>query len=942
MTQIDYKSTLNLPNTQFPMRANLPQREPDILAKWQSLNLYETVRAHNEGKEKFILHFGPPYANGDIHIGHAVTSILKDIVVKSKLLSGYDAPLVPGWDCHGLPIEINVEKKLGAANVDVDATTFRQACRDYALSQIALQKASFKRLGILADWDNPYLTMDYHYQANIVRALGKILAKGYLHAGVKPVHWCINCGSALAEAEVEYQNKNSPAVDVCFTLADTQQFFEAISYPVDTSLKEIAVVIWTTTPWTLPANEAVALHPELEYSLVKIDAGRAIILLNELLTDCLHRYGYENAQILATFPGKKLEKLRLFHPFYEKQVPIIVGDHVTTDAGTGAVHTAPAHGAEDYLMGLTYQLPIETPVGDNGCFFDKVPLVGGMHVFKANEKIVEILKENHKLLHFTTLNHSYPHCWRHKTALIFRATPQWFMSMSAHDLRQKVLAGIQQVKWIPNWGQSRITSMIEGRPDWCLSRQRTWGVPLTLVIHKESHELHPQMTEIIELVASRIEKEGVEAWYALDLAELPFKDLNNYRKVNDILDVWFDSGVSHSCVLKERPELQFPADLYLEGSDQHRGWFQSSLLSSVAMYDEPPYKNVLTHGFTVDAQGRKMSKSLGNVILPEKVIKNLGADILRLWVAATDYKGEIHVSDEILTRMADAYRRIRNTARFLLANLNGFDPKAHLVPSEKLIALDAWIVDFAAQMQEEIIQLYDNCQFQIIYQKIHNFCVVELGSFYLDVIKDRQYTTQTNSLARRSAQTAMYWLAHALTRWLAPILSFTAEEIWEHLPGSNTQSIFLTQWFDKLPRLATNSPWGNSFWQKMIQVRAQINKALEQQRNEGRIGAPLDASVTLYAQGELYEWLMQLGDELRFVLITSAAIVKPAAQKSEQALATEFNDLWVEVVPSADEKCIRCWHHLSDVNHYADYPQLCGRCVLNVDPQKEGEIRHYA
>lgn len=947
-TPVDYKNTLNLPQTAFPMRGNLPQKEPAILAKWDEMDLYKTVRIHHQHNEKFILHLGPPYANGDIHLGHAVSTVLKDIVVKYKTLSGYDSPLVPGWDCHGLPIEVNVEKKIGLANVDVTPKAFRQACREYAQSQIDLQRTSFIRLGILADWKHPYSTMDHSYEAGIIHSIGKIYEKGYIHSGAKPVHWCINCGSALAEAEVEYQNKTSPAIDVAFRVIDIPAFLNSFKATA-ASVKNIAVVIWTTTPWTLPANQAVALHPELEYVLVKIQGVLdidAICVLEECLEEFLKRIGCEHYEIVGTTKGKSLERQLLQHPFYDRKVPIVLGEHVTTDAGTGAVHTAPGHGVEDYAVGIQYSLSVESPVGDNGCFLANLPLVGGLHVLKANDRIIEILKDNNNLVHATTLTHSFPHCWRHKTPLIFRATPQWFITMDANHLRQATLDAIKQVNWVPEWGESRIRSMIEVRPDWCISRQRTWGVPLALVLHKETKEVHPQMTEIFAYVAEVVKKEGIEGWHDLDLQSLPFNNLEQYEKSKDILDVWLESGVSHTAVLKARPDLRFPADLYLEGSDQHRGWFHSSILSSVAMYQQAPYHQVLTHGFTVDEQGRKMSKSLGNVIAPEKVIKTMGADVLRLWVAATDYKGDIHVSNEILSRIADAYRRIRNTMRFLLANLDGFVPEKHNVEKTKLLALDAWIVDAAARLQDEIFEAYETYQFHQIYQKIHNFCVVELGSFYLDIIKDRQYTLKTDSLARRSAQSAMFIIAHTMTRWLAPILSFTAEELWEYLPGAEGKSVFLAQWDRELPRLAPNAAMGDAFWHQMIQVRACVNKALEAVRNKGEIGAPLEANVILYAKDivneNLYEHLISLKDELRFVLITSGAIVRPWDEKSANAVATERDDLWVEVNLNPHEKCVRCWHHCEDVNQHADYPGLCGRCVSNVEPNSKGEERHYA
>lgn len=945
-TPVDYKTTLNLPQTAFPMRGNLPQKEPAIMAKWDAMDLYKTVRVHNQDKEKFILHLGPPYANGDIHLGHAVSTILKDIVVKYKTLCGYDSPLVPGWDCHGLPIEVNVEKKIGLANVDVTPKEFRQACRDYAQSQIELQRTSFIRLGILADWKHPYSTMDHSYEAGIIRSIGKIYDQGCIHSGAKPVHWCINCGSALAEAEVEYQNKTSPAIDVAFRVVDNTAFLNAI-FKKETphAINKIGVVIWTTTPWTLPANQAVALHPDLDYVLVKttgvLDLD-AVCVLEACLEDFLKRIGGEHSDVLATFKGGQLEKQRLQHPFYDRTVPIVLGDHVTTDAGTGAVHTAPGHGVEDYAVGIQYGLPIDSPVGDKGCFLSTVPLVAGLHVLKANDTIIEILKEHNNLVHATTVSHSYPHCWRHKTPLIFRATPQWFIGMEANHLRHATLDAIKQVNWVPEWGESRIRSMIEVRPDWCISRQRTWGVPLALVLHKETKTVHPQMSEIFAYVSDVVQKEGIEGWHELDLNSLPFKDLEQYEKSKDILDVWLESGVSHTAVLKARPDLRFPADLYLEGSDQHRGWFHSSILTSVAMYQQAPYRQVLTHGFTVDEQGRKMSKSLGNVIAPEKVIKTMGADVLRLWVAATDYKGDIHVSNEILNRTADAYRRIRNTMRFLLANLDGFEYEQHLVDKHQLLALDAWIVDVAARLQDEIFEAYETYQFHQIYQKIHNFCVVELGSFYLDIIKDRQYTTKTNSVVRRSAQTAMYRIAHAMTRWLAPILSFTAEEIWEYLPGTKESTVFLSQWNKDLARLSPSAAMSNDFWQQMIQVRACVNKALEVMRNKGEMGAPLDANITLYAKDELYERLMLLKNELRFVFITSGAVVKPLSDKPSHATATERDDLWLDVTLNPHDKCVRCWHHCEDVNHHTTYPGLCGRCVTNVDPDSSGEERHYA
>ncbi len=762
-TVTDYKHTLNLPQTDFPMKANLSQREPAALAHWQAIDLYRKLREQGQGRPRFVLHDGPPYANGEIHIGHAVNKVLKDIIVKSKTLSGFDAPYVPGWDCHGLPIELMVEKKVGKAGHKVDARTFRKACRDYAAKQVQGQSTDFQRLGVFGDWAQPYLTMDFRTEADIIRALGRIHANGYLVKGFKPVHWCTDCGSALAEAEVEYEDKTSPAIDVRFAVLDTAALRERCKglQNIDQGLP-VSVVIWTTTPWTLPANQAVALNPEFDYAVVECDLGgrhECLLIAEALLKDAMLRYGIEQYHVIGYCKGVELEGLKLKHPFYDREVPLILGDHVTTEAGTGAVHTAPGHGQDDYVIGTRYNLPVHNPVGGDGRFLPDTELFAGEPVFTANDHVIEVLKARGALVHVAALRHSYPHCWRHKTPIIFRATPQWFISMDQGvegGLRAKALDAIHAVHWMPDWGQARIEGMVQNRPDWCVSRQRTWGVPIPLFVRKGTGEPHPRTAELIEQVARRVEVEGIDAWFELDAEELLGSEVADYDKTSDTLDVWFDSGVTHASVLERREDLAFPADLYLEGSDQHRGWFQSSLLSSVAMRGSAPYKAVLTHGFTVDAQGMKMSKSRGNVVAPQKVVNNLGADILRLWVAATDYRGEMTVSDEILKRTADAYRRIRNTARFLLANLAGFDPVEHIIDPDQMLALDRWVVERARQLQAEIITAYDAYEFHLIYQKVHNFCAVDLGSFYLDIIKDRQYTTQSDSVARRSAQTALY------------------------------------------------------------------------------------------------------------------------------------------------------------------------------------------
>lgn len=940
----DYKQSLNLPSTAFPMKANLANREPEFLARWESDNLYQQIRSKMSGRDKFILHDGPPYANGHIHIGHALNKTLKDIIIKAKTLSGFDAPYVPGWDCHGLPIELNVEKKYGKAGGKISADEFRQKCRAYASSQVDTQREEFKRLGVLGEWDNPYLTMNFNYEASIIRALAKVIERGHLQQGFKPVHWCMDCRSALAEAEVEYEDKTSPAIDVRFTVLDDEAFLARLNHSGDHAGKApIHVPIWTTTPWTLPANQAVALNPELEYALVQVNGeqGEEYLLLAEaMIQDVLARYGIEQYQVVAYGPGKSLEGLHLQHPFYDREVPIVLGDHVTTDAGTGAVHTAPGHGQEDYAVGQQYDLPIDNPVGDNGCFLPNTELFAGEHVLKVNDKIIDTLKAHAKLIHMQALNHSYPHCWRHKTPVIFRATPQWFVSMDKNGLRRDALDAIFQVDWIPDWGQARIAGMIENRPDWCISRQRAWGTPITLFVHRETRALHPDTLNLMEAVAEKVEQSGIEAWFALDKADLLGDEADQYEKVTDTLDVWFDSGVSHSCVLTRRPGLQLPANLYLEGSDQHRGWFQTSLLSTIAMMGTAPYLEVLTHGFTVDAKGHKMSKSRGNIVAPKEVISQYGADILRLWVASTDYRNEQAISNEILKRTADSYRRIRNTARFLLSNLFDFQPAEHALAADELLMLDRYIIARAKELQAELITAYDHYQFHVIYQKLHHFCSIELGSFYLDIIKDRQYTTQKDSRARRSCQTAMYHLIEALVRWLAPILSFTAEEIWQHMPGERDSSVFLATWYQNLQNLPASSAMNAEFWQNMMALRDLVNKEIENQRNAGNIRSSLEAEVTLFVSAELKAELDKLGDELRFVTITSTASVNTLEEKSEQAVATDNPDIFVTVTASPHEKCERCWHRREDVGQNDAHPSLCGRCVENV--VGEGEQREFA
>ncbi len=943
----DYKDTLNLPQTDFPMKADLARREPLTLEFWEKQQIYAKLQVQQQGREKFILHDGPPYANGRIHIGHALNKTLKDIVLKSKAMAGFATPFVPGWDCHGLPIELNVERMLEKDKRKVSASEFRKLCREYADSQMQQQRDEFKRLGVFGDWEHPYMTMDFTFEADIIRTLRDIVARGHLARGSKPVHWCVQCASALAEAEVEYQDKTSTTVDVRFRAVEPDVFlarFGVNSAQIATSTPpSVSVVIWTTTPWTLPANQAVALNPNIEYALVRCtqeDATEYLVIAASLVESAMARYGITDYTIAGSCLGEALEKLLLTHPFLARQVPLVLGEHVTVDTGTGAVHIAPAHGDDDYVLGNRYGLAIDNPINDQGCFKDDTAFFAGEHVYKVDAHVVQVLTEHHALLSSEKLQHSYPHCWRHKTPLIFRATKQWFISMEQAGLRTQALAAIDNTRWSPEWAQARIASMIVQRPDWCISRQRMWGTPLTLFVHRQTDQLHPNTLELMEKVAVLVEQHGVDAWYDLQPETLLGDDARDYRKVTDTLDVWFDSGSTHACVLARRPELQWPADLYLEGSDQYRGWFHSSLLTATAIKGEAPYRMVLSHGFTVDTQGRKMSKSLGNVILPEKVWNSLGADILRLWAASTDYRAEASISDEILQRTAESYRRIRNTARFLLSNLFDFNPREHLIPTQDLLALDRWAVARTQQLQVEIADDYKNFQFHLVTKKIQHFCSLDMGSFYLDIIKDRQYTTQKNSRARRSAQTAIFHILEALVRWLAPVLSFTAEEIWQYLPWRQQESVFMQTWYEGFGDTTVNVKYEEHFWMHVMQVREQVNRELEKARGAGAIGSGLAAEVDLYCDDGLLKQLNRLGNELRFILITSEARVHDMVLRGDDAAPTELPGLWVRVTPSTYTKCQRCWHRRADVGKDAQHPELCARCVENVVGR--GEVREFA
>ncbi len=957
MSEDKKKYPLNLPDTTFPMRGDLAKREPLMLAQWQAQQRYQRIRAASKGRKQFILHDGPPYANGDIHIGHAVNKVLKDIIIKSKTLSGFDAPYVPGWDCHGLPIELQVEKQHGKA---IPPSQFRELCREYAKEQVERQKKDFIRLGVLGDWDRPYLTMDFQTEADIIRALGKINERGYLYQGRKPVNWCLDCQSALAEAEVEYEDKVSAAIDVGFEVKDKHAVEKAFGVSLPGSAKVYAV-IWTTTPWTLPANQAVSVHPELQYDLIRTEKGY-LILAFDLAADCLKRYQLAGSNdrgdgSAANCYGRALEGLPLQHPFYERIVPVICGEHVTLEAGTGLVHTAPAHGVDDYVVGQKYNLPTDNPVGDDGKFISTTPAVGatalaGIFVWKANDIVLQALEASGHLLHQEKVKHSYPHCWRHKTPIIFRATPQWFVGMEqrpAHagadaeklvkegrhtrqaegaSLRDLANQAVEQTRFFPAWGRARLEAMIRNRPDWCVSRQRNWGVPMPFFVHKETMQLHPRTAELLEQVAKLVEKSGIEAWFSLNSADLLGDDAAHYRKLSDTLDVWFDSGATHYTVLAKREGLRAPADLYLEGSDQHRGWFQSSLLTGCAINGRAPYDALLTHGFVVDGSGHKMSKSKGNVVVPQKVIDTLGADILRLWAASTDYSGELTISDEILKRVVESYRRIRNTLRFLLANVSDFDAQRDAMPVSEWLEIDRYALALTQRLQDELRGDYERYEFHFAVQKLLGFCSEDLGGFYLDILKDRLYTAGENSKARRSAQNALYHITQALARLIAPILSFTGEEVWATLTGKDEASVFEQLWYE-LPESGLDRVMLGT-WADIRNVREQVNKKLEEQRATGAIGSALQAEVDVYAPQAIFDPLSRLGDDLRLVLITSRANVH----------LREDGELEVKVTPSAHAKCERCWHYREDVGSDAGHPALCGRCVSNLFGN--GETRRYA
>jgi len=947
LPSMDYKKTLNLPETPFPMRGDLARREPGWIEQWEENRVYQAIRAASAGRPRFVLHDGPPYANGDIHIGHAVNKILKDIIVKSRNMAGYDAHYVPGWDCHGMPIEIQIEKTHGK---HLPVAEVQAKARAYALEQVERQQRDFKRLGVLGQWERPYLTMSFGNEADEIRALKRIYEKGYLFRGLKPVNWCFDCGSALAEAEVEYAERQDPSIDVAFRFADKAAIARAFGLP---SVDDGAVVIWTTTPWTIPSNQALNVHPDIEYALVRVTpappSGPLLILASERVQACLAQWAL-TGEILATAPGRAIAGLSFHHPLaqldagYARLSPVYAGDYVTTDTGTGIVHSAPAYGVEDFVSCKAHGLAdadIINPVMGDGRYAASLPLFGGLSIWAANPKIIDALRQAGSLLHTQKVTHSYMHCWRHKTPVIYRATSQWFAGMDitpadgGPSLRERALAGIDATAFYPAWGRARLHAMIANRPDWTLSRQRQWGVPMAFFVHKETGALHPRTAELLEAVAQRVEQGGIEAWQTLDARELLGEDAEHYEKNRDTLDVWFDSGTTHATVLGGKAhhqggshgaELAWPADLYLEGSDQHRGWFHSSLLTGCMLYGAPPYKALLTHGFVVDGQGRKMSKSVGNVIAPQKVSGTLGAEILRLWVAATDYSGELSISDEILKRVVESYRRIRNTLRFLLANLADFDAAAHSVAVDQLLEIDRYALAMTASMQDEIQGWYERYDFHPAVARLQTYCSEDLGAFYLDILKDRLYTSAPNSLARRSAQTALLHITQTLLKLMAPILSFTAEEAWQVLrqstlatthATSGTVTIF-TELFHTVPA-SDDAPALLPKWARLRAIRAEVQRALEDVRSTGAIGSSLQAEVDIYASDEDQALLASLGDDLRFVLIVSRATL----HAGEGALR-------VTVSASTQKKCERCWHWRDDVGSDPQHPHLCGRCVANL------------
>ena len=924
---MDYKKTLNLPNTKFPMKANLVNKEPELLKKWEEMDLYQLIRRASRGRKRYMLHDGPPYANGNIHMGTAFNKILKDIIIKSKQMAGFDVPYVPGWDCHGLPIEHKVDMELGSRKHEMSQTEIRLLCRKYADKYINIQRNEFKRLGVLGEWERPYLTMNYSYEATIVREFGKFAMNGSLIRSKKPIYWCISCKTALAEAEVEYADHKTPSIFVKFPMIS-----DLSKLAPELEGKDVSIVIWTTTPWTLPANQAIALHPAFEYVAVETENNEVLILAGGLLDSCMAAFGIQAYKIIAELKAGDLENLKARHPIYDRPSIIVLARYVTLEAGTGCVHTAPGHGREDYETGLDYGLDVYSPLDDSGRFTPDVEYFAGLEVFDANRAVIDKLKEVGALLKEEGLTHDYPHCWRCKKPVIFRSTKQWFISMDKTSLRKKAIDAINKVTWIPSWGSERIHNMIAKRPDWCISRQRSWGVPITIFFCEDCDEVVISQ-EIIDSVSRKVEESGADIWFTESAENLlppgtrcPKCGGRRFKKETDILDVWFDSGVSYAAVMENREYLDSPADLYLEGSDQHRGWFHSSLLCSVGTRNEAPYKNVLTHGFVVDGAGKAMHKSDGNVIAPAKLIKKHGAEILRLWVAGEDYRDNIRISNEILQRLTEAYRRIRNTCRYLLGNLSDFDPEVDAVPCRQMEELDRWVLNRLQELSERVLKAYDGFDFHLVYHNLHNFCVLDLSSFYLDIIKDRIYTSPPKSLERRSAQTAMNEVLEALTRLMAPILSFTADEVWKYMKGVDRVESVHADLF--VPVNEEYMDTGLSArWENIISVRKEVSRALELARKEKKVGHPLDASVTLGLSSELMGTLNPYKDQLRSIFIVSSVNMADMEELEDELESEVVPGLKIKVFPSPHTKCERCWVHDSTVGIDGSHPTICARCL---------------
>jgi isoleucyl-tRNA synthetase len=919
---MEYGKTLNLPKTEFPMRANLPQREPEMLKYWEKEKMYSKLRELRKGKKKFVLHDGPPYANGNIHLGTALNKILKDIVIRFRSMEGYDSPYVPGWDTHGLPIEQQAIKNLGINRHEVSKVDFRNSCQQYALKYMGIQREEFKRLGVWGDWEHPYLTLKPEYEAVQVEVFGEMAKKGYIYKGLKPVYWCTDCETALAEAEVEYADHKSASIYVKFLVKDGKGILEN---------NRDYVVIWTTTPWTLPANVAIALNPEALYDLVEVNDAMHVIA-QELVEDTMKAVGVEEYSIAKTVKGQELEKVVCYHPFLDRESLVILGDHVTLEQGTGCVHTAPGHGQEDYEVGMKYGLPIIAPLNDQGVFTKEAGPFAGLFYDNANKEITKELEKRGLLWGLSFIVHSYPHCWRCKEPVIFRATEQWFASVEG--FRKEALKAVEEVEWIPAWGEERIHNMIADRTDWCISRQRTWGVPIPIFYCREcGKEIINE--ETIKAVADLFRTEGSNAWFAKEAEEILPKDFTcecggkHFRKESDIMDVWFDSGSSHAAVCEQHPELTWPAALYLEGSDQHRGWFQSSLLTSVATRGRAPYDAVLTHGYVVDGEGRKMSKSIGNVIAPQEVIKDYGADVLRLWVASSDFKSDIRVSPEILKQMSEVYRKIRNTARYMLGNLYDFNAGEDKIAYEELNELDQWALLKLAKLVEKVTKAYQKYEYHVLYHAIHNFCVVDMSSFYLDVIKERLYTAKANSVERRSAQTAMFEILTTLTKLIAPVLVFTAEEIWQHIKFEGKgESVHFELW------PTVNEEYLNGElekrWEQFLEIRGEVSRALEIARKEKIIGHSLDAQVEIYASDEVMQFLNSMKNQLRELFIVSTVILKEGEAPANAFISDELSNFAVVIKQAPGEKCERCWVYTEEIGVNPEHPTLCPRCAVAI------------